>query len=69
MRNIKFLFEFENFPDEVKERCQIVILSGVSEKDTIEKVLKNKAVKDFIPKPITSAALSRLKISKSYAQY
>ncbi len=55
-----FLFEFEDLPLTVRENCHVVILSGLMEKDIIDKVLKNEYVNDFVPKPLTSAALQRL---------
>ncbi len=55
-----FLFEFEDLPLTVREHCQVVILSGLMDKKIIDKVLKNHYVNDFVPKPLTSAALQRL---------
>ncbi len=58
-----FLFEFEDLPEVVREKCKVVILSGLLDKDVIDKVLKNQFVHDFIPKPLTAAALSRLSLN------
>ena len=65
-----FLFEFDEFPEEVKEKCKIVVLSSISENSLIDKILSNEYVFDFVPKPITAAAIKRveamLEASKSY---
>ena len=55
-----FLYEFDDFSDQVKEKCNIVVLSSVIEQTTIDKILKNEYVFDFIPKPITEDALNKL---------
>ena len=55
-----FLYEFDDFSDDVKEKCNIVVLSSVIEQSTIDKILKNEYVFDFIPKPITEDALHKL---------
>ena len=59
-----FLFEFEDFPDAVKNKCRIVVLSSLLDKVAIDKVLRNEFVTDFIPKPLTEAALQRLPLIK-----
>ena len=59
-----FLFEFEDFPQEVKNKCNIVVLSSLLDKMVIDKVLRNEYVSDFIPKPLTEAALQRLILTK-----
>lgn len=55
-----FLYEFDDFSDAIKEKCNIVVLSSVIEQTTIDKILKNEYVFDFIPKPITEDALNKL---------
>lgn len=55
-----FLFEFDDFPDLVKKKCKIVILSGALEQKTIDKILKNEHVLDYISKPLTESALRKL---------
>lgn len=59
-----FLFEFEDFPEEVKNKCRIVVLSSLLDKTAIDKVLRNDFVTDFIPKPLTEAALQRISLTK-----
>ena len=39
-----FLFEWEDFPQEVKEKCKIVVLSSMLDTEIIDKVSKNHYV-------------------------
>ena len=55
-----FLFEFDDFPEIIKNKCKIVVLSSLLDKLAIDKVLRNEFVTDFIAKPLTEVALSRL---------
>ena len=48
-----FLYEFENFPPEVKDKCKIVILSSSDNKRDIDKIVNNNHVIKFITKPLT----------------
>ncbi len=45
-----FLFEFEMFPDELKNKCKVVILSSSDNKRDIEKI-------DPLPKPLLTCTL------------
>ena len=56
-----FLFEFEMFPDEVKNKCKIVILSSSDNKRDIEKIVDNDYVVKFVTKPLTEVALNEIK--------
>jgi CheY-like chemotaxis protein len=56
-----FLFEFEMFPDEVKNKCKIVILSSSDNKRDIEKIIDNNYVVKFVTKPLTEQALNEIK--------
>lgn len=56
-----FLFEFEMFPDELKNKCKIVILSSSDNKRDIEKIVDNDYVVKFITKPLTEQALNEIK--------
>ncbi len=56
-----FLYEFENFPDTVKDKCKIVILSSSDNKRDIDKIVNNNYVIRFITKPLNEAALEELK--------
>jgi len=55
-----FLFEWEDFPQEVKEKCKIVVLSSMLDTEIIDKVSKNHYVSEFIPKPLSVSALKRI---------
>lgn len=57
-----FLYEFENFPHEVKDKCKIVILSSSDNKRDIDKIVNNNHVIKFITKPLTEAALAEIQI-------
>lgn len=56
-----FLFEFEMFPEELKKKCKVVILSSSDNKRDIEKIVDNEYVIKFITKPLTDSALNDVK--------
>jgi len=56
-----FLFEFEMFPEELKNKCKIVILSSSDNKRDIEKIVDNNYVVKFVTKPLTESALTEIK--------
>lgn len=56
-----FLFEFEMFPENVKNKCKIAILSSSDNKRDIEKIVDNDYVIKFITKPLSETALNELK--------
>ncbi|PKQ70534.1 response regulator [Raineya orbicola] len=56
-----FLFEFEMFPESVKNKCKIAILSSSDNKRDIEKIVDNDYVIKFITKPLTNEALTEVK--------
>lgn len=56
-----FLFEYENFPEELKEKCKIVILSSSDSKRDIDRIVDNEYVINFITKPLSEEALEKLK--------
>lgn len=55
-----FLFEFENFIDEVKNKSKIVILSSSDSKRDIDRIVDNEYVVNFITKPLSEEALTKL---------
>jgi len=63
-----FLFEFEMFPDELKKKCKVVILSSSDNKRDIEKIVDNEYVIKFITKPLTDNALNEVKTLLSALQ-
>ena len=56
-----FLFEYDNFPDELKKKCKIVILSSSDSKRDIDRIVDNEFVINFITKPLSDEALNKLK--------
>jgi CheY-like chemotaxis protein len=56
-----FLFEFEMFPESVKNKCKIAILSSSDNKRDIEKIVDNDYVIKFITKPLSNEALEEVK--------
>jgi CheY-like chemotaxis protein len=56
-----FLFEYENFPEEVKQKCKIAILSSSDNKRDIDRIVDNEFVINFITKPLSEEALADLK--------
>ncbi len=55
-----FLYEFENFSAEVKDKCKIVILSSSDNKRDIDKIVNNNHVIKFITKPLTETTLAEI---------
>ena len=55
-----FLFEFEMFPDIIKQKCKIIILSSSNNKRDIAKIVDNEYVIKFITKPLTEKALQEI---------
>jgi len=56
-----FLYEFEKFEHQIKEKCKVVILSSSDNKRDIDKIVNNDHVIKFITKPLTELALDEVK--------
>jgi CheY-like chemotaxis protein len=56
-----FLFEYDNFPEEIKQKCKIVILSSSDNKKDIDRIVDNEYVVHFITKPLSEESLEELK--------
>lgn len=56
-----FLFEFEMFEADVKNKCKIIILSSSDNKRDIEKIVDNDYVVKFVTKPLTGEVLTEIK--------
>lgn len=56
-----FLFEFGAFPDEIRERCKVVILTSSDNKKDIDRIVDNDYVVHFITKPLSEEAIEELK--------
>ncbi len=56
-----FLYEFEKFEHQIKDKCKVVILSSSDNKRDIDKIVNNDHVIKFITKPLTELALDEVK--------
>lgn len=56
-----FLYEFEKFSQQVKDKCKVIILSSSDNKRDIDKIVNNENVIKFITKPLTEVALEEIK--------
>jgi CheY-like chemotaxis protein len=56
-----FLYEYENFPDSLRDKCKVVILSSSDNKRDIDRIVDNEYVINFITKPLSEEALDDLK--------
>ncbi|MCU0389871.1 MAG: response regulator [Thermoflexibacter sp.] len=56
-----FLYEFERFPDNIKKKCKVIILSSSDNKRDIDKIVNNNYVIKFITKPLTDEVLKDLR--------
>jgi response regulator RpfG family c-di-GMP phosphodiesterase len=57
-----FLYEFEKFEEQLKDKCKVVILSSSDNKRDIDKIVNNDHVIKFITKPLTEIALDEVKL-------
>jgi CheY-like chemotaxis protein len=55
-----FLEAFQNFPPEIQQRCQVIILTSSIDFSDIKKSRTYSSVKDFISKPLTPEKLRLL---------
>lgn len=58
-----FLYEFEKFSQQVKDKCKVIILSSSDNKRDIDKIVNNNHVIKFITKPLTEASLEEVKFT------
>jgi CheY-like chemotaxis protein len=56
-----FLYEFEKFNENIRNKCKVIILSSSDNKRDIDKIVNNDHVIKFITKPLTENALSEIK--------
>jgi CheY-like chemotaxis protein len=56
-----FLYEFEKFNANLKDKCKVIILSSSDNKRDIDKIVNNENVIKFITKPLTENALEEIK--------
>lgn len=55
-----FLYEFETFPDSIKDKCKVIILSSSNNKRDIAKIIDHEYVIKFITKPLTEKSLQEI---------
>lgn len=56
-----FLYEFDSFPQHVKDKVKVAILSSSDSKKDIDRIIDNDYVIKFITKPLTEEALEEVK--------
>lgn len=56
-----FLYEFEKFNENIRNKCKVIILSSSDNKRDIDKIVNNDHVIKFITKPLTENALAEIK--------
>ncbi len=56
-----FLYEFEKFPDNIKQKSRVIILSSSDNKRDIDRIVNNNYVIKFITKPLTDEVLKDLR--------
>ena len=64
MDGFMFLYEFENLPESVRDKCRVIILSSSDNKRDIDKIINNKSVIQYITKPLTQNVLEEIKASQ-----
>ena len=60
MNGWEFLDEFKKFPDAVKRKCKIFMLTSSIDPNDIKKSKTYDVVKNFITKPLTKEKLEML---------
>jgi CheY-like chemotaxis protein len=56
-----FLYEFEKFPENIKQKSKVIILSSSDNKRDIDRIVNNNYVIKFITKPLTDDVLRDLR--------
>ncbi len=56
-----FLYEFEAFPAEIKNRVKIAVLTSSDNKRDMDQILSNEHVIKFITKPLTAEELNKIR--------
>ena len=55
-----FLYEYEKFGNEIKDKCRVIILSSSDNKRDIDKIINNDFVIKFVTKPLTENTLHEI---------
>ena len=56
-----FLKEYESFPDSIKSKSKIIVLSCSDKPEDIEQMMNNQHVKDYLVKPMSPEALEKIR--------
>ena len=56
-----FLYEYEKFNNDIKDKCRVIILSSSDNKRDIDKIINNDFVIKFVTKPLTEKTLDEIK--------
>ena len=56
-----FLYEYEKFNNDIKDKCRVIILSSSDNKRDIDKIVNNDYVIKFVTKPLTEKTLEEIK--------
>ena len=56
-----FLYEYEKFGNNVKDKCRVIILSSSDNKRDIDKIINNDFVIKFVTKPLTEKTLEEIR--------
>lgn len=57
-----FLYEYEKFSNQIKDKCRVIILSSSDNKRDIDKIVNNDYVIKFVTKPLTEKTLEEIKL-------
>ena len=55
-----FLKEFSDFPEVIKKKCQIVVLTSSDKTEDIHSIINNRLVKRYLIKPLSVESLDDL---------
>jgi CheY-like chemotaxis protein len=56
-----FLYEFENLPQAIQNKCKVVILSSSDNQRDINRLINNEHVIKYVTKPLTQLALDEIR--------
>ena len=56
-----FLYEYEKFSTQLKDKCRVIILSSSDNKRDIDKIVNNDYVIKFVTKPLTEKTLEEIR--------
>lgn len=66
MNGFEFLSAFGSYPNPVKDKCHIIVLSSSDNKNDIQKIIGNSNVNNYINKPLSREDLINLKGDKRH---